>query len=81
MRSGAAKSALFRSVGSAGVGAVFEIIAYLVETFFGHKVFAFRTEIAAVNDGVDEVVWMGAKVAAGFYAADAFEAESVPDAA
>lgn len=81
MRSGAAKSAFLRSVGSAGVGAVLEIIAYLVETFFGNKVFAFWAEIAAVDDGVDKVVWMRAEVSAGFYAADAFEAESVPDAA
>lgn len=80
MRSGAAKSAFLCPVGSAGIGAMFEVVAYFVETFFRHKVFAFGTEIAAVDDGVDEVVWMGAEVAAGFYTADAFEAESVPDA-
>jgi hypothetical protein len=81
MRSGAAQSAFLCSVGSAGIGAVLEVVAYLVESFFGHKIFTFGTEIAAVDDGVDEIVWMGAEVTAGFYAADAFEAEGVPDAA
>ena len=81
MRGGAPQTTLFRAVGAARVGAVFEVVADLVEAFFRDEVFTFGTEVAAVDDGVDEVVGVGAEVAAVFDAADAFEAEGVPDAA
>lgn len=58
-----------------------QIIAYLIKAFFTHKVFAFGTQVAAVDDGVDEGVWVRAESAAAFDAADALEAEGVPDAA
>lgn len=63
MCGGAAEAAFLRSVGSAGVGTMFEVVAYLIEAFFGDKVFAFWTKIAAVDDSVDQVVWVRAEVA------------------
>ena len=58
-----------------------EIKTDLVEALLGDEIFALGTEIAAVHDGVDEGVRVGAQVAAAFDTADAFEAKGVPDAA
>ena len=60
---------------------MFEVEADFVEALFGDEVFAVGAEVAAVDDGVNEVVGVGAEGAAAFDAADAFEAEGVPDAA
>ena len=65
---------LLRPVRPVGVFSMLEIKSNLVEAFFGDKIFALGTEIAAVDDGIDEGVGMGAQVTAGFDAADAFEA-------
>lgn len=81
MRSCATKSTLLGSVGSAGICAILQIEANLVEALFGDEVFAFWTEVAAVDYGVYELVWMRSEVATGFDAADSFEAEGIPDAA
>lgn len=58
-----------------------EVEADLIEALFRNEVFTFGPKIAAVDDGIDEVVWMGTQVAAGFDAPDAFEAQGVPDTA
>lgn len=80
MRRGAAQAALLRTVGASGVLVVLEVVAYLVEALLGDKLFRIAAEFAAVDDGVDEAVRVRAKVAAAGDAADAFEAEAVPDA-
>jgi len=59
---------------------VFQVIPNLIEALFGDEVFTFRAEVAAVDEGVDEGVGVGAEGAAAFDAADALEAEGVPDA-
>ena len=81
MRGRTPQPAFLRAVGAAGIGAVLEVVFYLVEALFGDEIFAFGAEVAAVDDGVDELVGVGTQVAAAFDAADAFEAEGVPDAA
>lgn len=30
----------------------------LVETFLAHKVFAFGAKVTAVDDGIDELIWV-----------------------
>ena len=57
---GAPESALLRTVSSARISAVLEVISDLVESLFGHKVFALGAEVATVNDGVDQILWMRA---------------------
>ncbi len=60
---------------------MFQIESDFVEAFLGDEVFSFWSEVAAVDYGVDEFVRVRAEVPAAFDAADAFEAEGVPDAA
>ena len=81
MRRCTPQTALFGAVCSVGVFSVFEVEADLVEALFGDKVFALRTEITAVDDGINKLVRVGSEVAAAFHAANAFKAEGVPDAA
>lgn len=81
MRRRAPQPAFLRAVRTSGIFAVFEIIPDFIEALFGDEVFAFGAEVAAVDEGVDEGVRVGAEGAAAFDAADAFEAEGVPDAA
>lgn len=71
---GAAEAAFLGAVGAGRVFAVFEVEADFVEALFGDKVFAVRAQVAAIDDGVDEVVGVGAQSPAAFDAADAFEA-------
>lgn len=76
----AAQPALFGAVCPVGVFAVLEVESYLVEALFANELFALsRSQVSAVYDGVNEPVRMASQVAAGFDAADAFEAEGVPD--
>jgi len=58
-----------------------QIIPNLIEAFLGDEIFALGAQVAAVDDGVDEGVWVRAESAAALDAADALEAEGVPDAA
>jgi len=78
---GGAQAALLGAVGAVGVLAVLEVEADLVEALLGDEVFALGAQVAAVDDGVDELVRVRAQVAAAFDAPDPFEAEGVPDAA
>lgn len=76
----AAQPALFGAVCPVGVFAVLEVESYFVEALFADELFALsRSQVPAVYDGVNEPVRMASQVAAGFDAADAFEAEGVPD--
>ena len=78
---GGAQAALLGAVGAVGVLAMLEVEANLVEALLGDEVFALGAQVAAVDDGVDELVRVRAQVAAAFDAPDPFEAEGVPDAA
>ncbi|KAL8954946.1 MAG: hypothetical protein Q9183_006856 [Haloplaca sp. 2 TL-2023] len=51
----------------------------LVKSLFADKVLALRTEIAAVDDGVNKLIWIGAQVPATLDATYTLEAKSVPD--
>ncbi len=75
------QAALLSAVGAVGVFAVLEVEADLVETLFRDEVFTLGAKVAAVDDGINEVVRVGPQVAAGFNAPDAFEAKGVPDTA
>lgn len=70
----ASKPAFLCTVRSVGVFGVLEIKPYFVEALFGDKVFAFGAEVAAIDNGVDQGVGVGAQVSAGFDTSDAFEA-------
>lgn len=74
MGGGAAETAFLGAVGAGRVFAVFEVEADFIEALFGDEVFAVGTEVAAIDNGVDEIVGVGAQGAAAFDAADAFEA-------
>lgn len=56
VRGRATEPAFFRPVRPVRVLAVLEVEADLVEALFGYEVFALRTQVAAVDDGVDEFV-------------------------
>lgn len=60
---------------------MFEIVAYLIETLFADDILSVRTETTAVDDGFNEFVGGGTEVSARGDAANAFEAESIPDTA
>ena len=81
MRGSAAQARLFGAVGARGVLAVLEVVADLVEALLRDEVLAIRAQVAAVDEGVDEGVGVRAQGPAAGDAADAFEAEGVPDAA
>lgn len=81
MRRRTSQAALLSAVGAVGIFAVLEVEADLVEALFRDKVFTLGAKVAAVDDGIDEVVRVGPQVAAGFDAPDAFEAQGVPDTA
>lgn len=57
-----------------------EIEANFVETLLGNEIFAFRTKISAVNDGIDKLI-VGTKISGTFDTPDSFEAQGVPYAA
>ncbi len=80
MRRRAPQSTLLRPIRARGIFPMFQVIPDLVEALFGDEVFALGAEVAAVDEGVDEGVRVGAEGAAAFDAADALEAEGVPDA-
>ena len=81
MRRSRPQSTLLRPVRPVGVFSMLEIKPDFIEAFFGDEIFALGTEVAAVDDGVDKGVGMGAQVAGGSNAPDSFESEGVPDAA
>ena len=81
MRSSTAQTAFLCAVGAARVRAVLEVIFDLVEALFGDEIFAFGAEVAAVDNGVDKLVRVGAQITATLDATDAFEAEGIPNAA
>ena len=81
MRGRASQSALFRSVGTIRVFTLFKIEAYFIKTFLRNKIFAFWTEVTAVYNGVNELIRMRTQITGSFDAADALEAEGVPNAA
>ena len=58
-----------------------EVEADFVEALLGDEIFAFGTEVTAINYGVNELAGVRAEIAAGLDAADAFEAEGIPDTA
>lgn len=84
---GATQSGFLGAVGPVRIFAVLEVELDLFETLFTHEFVTFfaaaaaQREVAPVNDGVDEAVWVGFELAAAGDAADALEAEGVPDAA
>ena len=59
MGGGAAEPRLLRAVGAVGVFGVFEVEANLVEAFLGDEVLAFWSEVAAIDEGIDEGVRVG----------------------
>ena len=81
VRRRAPQATLFCAIRAVGVFGVLEVKPDFVEALLGYEVLAFRAQVAAVDDGVNEGVRVGAQVAAGFDAADALEAKGVPDAA
>lgn len=81
MRRRTPESTFLRAVRTVGVFGVLEVKSDFVKALFGDEVFAFGAKVAAIDDGVNEGVRVGAQVSAGFDAADAFEAKGVPDTA
>ena len=75
------QATLLRPIRTIGIFCMFEIESDFVEPFFRDKIFAVRAEVTTVDEGVNEGVGMRGKVAAGFDAADTFEAKSVPNSA
>ena len=73
-----AQARFFGAISTIWVFSMLEVEAYLVETLFRDKVFAFGTKVTTVYNGINELVWMRAKITAGFDAANALEAQSVP---
>lgn len=83
---GGAQAGLFGAVGAVGVAAVLEVELDLVEALLADEVVCVTTsaagsQVAPVDDGVDEAVRVAAQAAAALDAADALEAQGVPDAA
>ena len=60
MRRRAPQATLLRAIRAIGVFGVFEVEADLVEALLGDEIFALGAEVAAVDDGVDEGVRVGA---------------------
>lgn len=60
VRRRASKPAFLCSVRAVGVFGVLEVESDFVKALFGDEVFAFRAEVAAIDDGVDEGVGVGA---------------------
>jgi len=78
VRRRAPQAALLCAVGAVGVFAVLQVKANLVKSLFRDEVFTLGSKVSAVDDGIDEVIRVGAQVAAGFNAPDAFKAQGVP---
>lgn len=82
MRGGAAQAALLRAVGAVGILAVLEVVLDLVEALLAHQLLGLAGgQVPAVDDGVDEAVRIALEVAAALDAADALEAQRIPDLA
>ena len=73
--------ALFRAICAIGILSVLQVEFDLVEPFLADKILAFRAQVAAIDDGIDELVWVGFEIAATLDPPDALEAQSVPYAA
>ena len=66
-------------IGQVWVFSIFKIILDFVETFFWYKIFPLKTQVPAVDDGVDECVWRGVKVFNTLDVSDVFEPEWFSD--
>ena len=58
-----------------------EIELDLLKSLFRHVVLALKSQISSVDNGIHRLFGVGSKVAATFDAADALEAQCVPDSA
>lgn len=54
------KSRFLRTVGTVGIFPVLEIEADLIKAFLADKILTFWTEVAAIDDSVNEVIWVRA---------------------
>ena len=59
MRGRTPESTFLGAIGSVGIFAVFKVEANLVEALLGDKIFAFRTKVAAIDDGINEFIRTG----------------------
>ena len=80
VRCGGAETGLLCAVGAVGVGAGFEVEADLVEALLAYVLVAFAAQLAAEDDGVDELVRVGFEIPTALDPPDTFEAQRVPDA-
>jgi hypothetical protein len=60
MRGRAAQSTFLRAISPVGVFGVLEVESDFVKALLRDEVFAFGAEVAAIDDGVDEGVGVGA---------------------
>ena len=75
-----AQTTLFGSIGTIGIFAVFEVETNLVKALFRYKIIIL-TEIATVDDGIDELSRIRFEITTALYATKTLEAQRVPDAA
>lgn len=82
VRRRAAEPAFLGAVSAVWVFVVLEVVFDLVETLFTHEFVALAgRQVPPVDDGVDELARVALEVAAALDAADALEAQRVPDLA
>lgn len=82
MRGGAAQAALLCAISAVGILAVLEVVLDLVEALLAHQLLGLAgCQVPAVDDGVDEAVRIALEVAAALDAANALEAQRIPDLA
>ncbi len=81
MRRRASQPAFFGAISTVGVFAELQIKLDLIEAFFTHEIFALWAEVAAIDDGINQLVRIALQVATAFDSSDSLEAKSVPDTA
>lgn len=76
----APKSTLLGPIGSLGIFAVLEVVLDLIESLLADRLIILHSQVAPVDDGVDELIRIGFEVPTSLDTTDSLESERVPDA-
>src|ERR1700737_3579182 len=81
MRRCASQPAFFGAISTVGIFAELQIKLDLIEAFFTHEIFSLWAEIAAIDDGINQLIRVTLQVSTPLDSPNSLEAEGIPNAA